>query len=193
MAHNKTTAREWPLERYRHYLRLLARLQLNPRLAAKLDPSDIVQETMLKAHAKLNEFRGQTEEEFTGWLRQILANTLLEAARRFSAGKRAIHREKSLEAAIEESSARLDRWLTAEQPSPSELAIRQEQVLRLAEALDQLPDDQRKAVELCHLKGCSVAEVAEQMQRSTAAVGALLFRGLKRLRELLGEEDQGGT
>jgi RNA polymerase sigma-70 factor (ECF subfamily) len=68
--------------------------------------------------------------------------------------------------------------------------MRQEQLLRLADALAQLPEDQRRAVELRHLGGCTVASVAEQMRRSKEAVAKLLFRGVARLRELLNESSE---
>src|SRR5437764_11316223 len=108
-----------PLESYRDYLRLLARLHLDARLRGKLDPSDVVQETLLKAHEKLDQFRGSTDAELAGWLRQILANQLLQAMRQFSAGVRDVGRERSLEAGLEDSSVRLERWLADEQSSPS--------------------------------------------------------------------------
>jgi RNA polymerase sigma-70 factor, ECF subfamily len=185
----KVQAGGWRLEQYREYLRLLARLQLDPRLRGKLDPSDVVQETLLKAHEKIGQFRGQSDAELAGWLRKILANTLAQAVRKFSAGVRDLARERSLEAALEASSARLEGWLAGEQSSPSQQAERQEQLLHLAEALTQLPEDQRQAVELHHLQGYAVAELAERMGRSNASVGALLYRGLKRLRELLSEDE----
>jgi RNA polymerase sigma-70 factor (ECF subfamily) len=100
-----------------------------------------------------------------------------------------VGKEQPLEAALEESSARLENWLAAEQSSPSMVAERQEQLLLLAEALGQLPEDQRTAVELHHLKGMPVAELATQMGRSGAAVTNLLYRGLKRLREQLAEKE----
>jgi RNA polymerase sigma-70 factor (ECF subfamily) len=181
----------WPLERYRHYLRLLAGLHLGDRLRGKLDPSDVVQETLLRAHQNLDQFRGRTGAELLAWLRQILANSLAEAARRFSAGRRDVGRERSLEAALEQSSARLEAWLAVGGLSPGERAERQEQLLRLAEALPRLPEDQRRAVELHHLKGYPVAQVAREMGRSSGAAGALLFRGLKKLRELLETNETG--
>ncbi len=180
-----TPASQWELERYRNYLRLLARLQLDPRLRGKLDPSDLVQQTLLQAHQMQGQFRGATEAEQAAWLRQILVRTMANAARDLGRLKRDVGRERSLEAAIEESSLRLEAWLASEQTSPSVRAEKNEQLLRLAEALEQLPDAQREAVELHHLRGLSLAELAGQLGRSEGAVAGLLHRGIKRLRKLL--------
>jgi RNA polymerase sigma-70 factor (ECF subfamily) len=175
-----------PLGHYRDYLRVLARAQLGPRLRGKLDASDIVQQTILRAHAHRDQFRGTTEGERLSWLRAILASVLNSALRQFEAAARNVRREWSLEAAIEQSSARLERVLAADQSSPSTATMHAEELVRLAQALVQLPADQRLAVELHHLHGLTVAQVAEEMGRTRPAVVGLLFRGLKRLRELLG-------
>jgi RNA polymerase sigma-70 factor (ECF subfamily) len=181
---------EYSLERYRDYLRLLARFHIDPRLKGKLDASDVVQQTLLRAHEKKGQFRGRSEAELVGWLRKILANSLAEAARRFGTEGRNITRERSLEAGLEESVARMDVWLAADQSSPSQQAVRYERLLHLADALAQLPSDQQRAVELHHLHNWSVAEVADFMERTKPAVMGLLFRGLKRLRELLQETEE---
>jgi RNA polymerase sigma-70 factor (ECF subfamily) len=171
-----------PVEDYRDYLHLLARLQLDPRLRGKVDPSDVVQQTLCKAHQYREQFRGETAAEQAGWLRRILANALVDAARKFG---RELDLQHSLEQAVQDSSARLEAWLAAEQSSPSEIALRQEKLLHLARALAALPEDQRTAVELHHLRDLSVAQIAELMGRTEAAVAGLLRRGLKKLRELM--------
>jgi RNA polymerase sigma-70 factor (ECF subfamily) len=179
-----TTGR--PLEEYRDYLRLLARLQLSPRLQAKLDASDIVQQTILEAHRTRAQFRGRSEAERLAWLRAILAHALATAGRRFSTEARDLRRERSLEAELDGSSSRLEGLLVADQTSQSERAVRYEELWRLAQAIAQLPEDQQRVVELHHLQGLPVAEVALLLDRSRPAVVGLLFRALNRLRKLLG-------
>ena len=183
---NEHAGPPWRLERYGGYLRLLARLQLDPRLRSRVDPSDIVQQTLLKAHEKLDQFRGQSEGELAAWLRTILTNSMTDAVRRGQVDRAGLP-GRGLENAVEQSSIRLEAWLAASGSSPSEQAIRHEQLLRLAESLAQLPEDQQVAVELKHLQGFPVEEISQQMGRTKTAVGGLLRRGMKRLRELMEE------
>lgn len=173
------------LERCRAYLCTLARLQLPNGLRGKLDPSDVVQQTLLTAHEKLDQFRGKSEAELRGWLRQILRNHLLGTQRRFHMPGHDVGREQSLEAmAPDPSKLPCDR-LSSDPSSPSQHALHQEELRRLTEALARLPDDQRRAVELHHLKGLRVALIADRLGRSKSAVVGLLFRGLRKLRQLL--------
>jgi RNA polymerase sigma-70 factor (ECF subfamily) len=176
------------LEQYMEYLRLLARLQVDPRLRARIDPSDVVQQTMLNAHQKRDQFRGRTDAEMAGWLRAILANTLAQVGRKFTTGKRDLTLEQSFQAALDKSSVYLEEFLADRSPLPIENAQRHERVIRLAQALGQLPEDQRLAVEMKHLQDCTIAEISEVMGRSEPSVTGLLRRGLAELRRLLAEE-----
>jgi RNA polymerase sigma-70 factor, ECF subfamily len=170
------------LERYRPYLRLLARLQLDPRLRAKLDSSDIVQETMLKAWKGLDQFRGTSEAEVGAWLRQILANQLAEELRKFTRPGRNIRREEALYAGVERSSSCLEALLRDNAIPPDKEVERREQILRLAAALEGLDPYQRGAIEMRYFDQLPVAEIGRIMDRSEKAVRGLLFRGTKMLR-----------
>jgi RNA polymerase sigma-70 factor (ECF subfamily) len=176
------------LEHYRDYLRLLAQIQFDDRLQGKLDASDLVQETLLKAHKARSQFHGQDGAEMAAWLRQILTNTLVDAVRRFTTEGRDVALEQSVEKSVQESSYRLEAWLANEQSSPDAQAQRHEQLLHLATSLAQLPQDQQLALQLKHLEGLSVQEISRRLGRSEAGVAGLLRRGLKRLRELVAKD-----
>lgn len=177
------------LERFRPYLRLLARLHLGRQLQRKLDASDIVQETLLQACRGLERFRGRAEPEMAAWLRRILVRTLAHAARDAGRAKRDIGRERSLEAAVEQSSGQLEAWLAAAQSSPSQRAQRGEDAVRLARVLETLPPARREVIILRHLEGWPLAEISRHLGRSPAAVAGLLHRGLAQLREKLREAE----
>jgi RNA polymerase sigma-70 factor (ECF subfamily) len=180
---------QWATERFREYLHLLARLEVPSWLRGKVDLSGVVQQTLLEAHQAESRLRGQTEAQIAAWLRKILANNLADAIRKLGAQVRDVARERSLEASLEESSCRLESWLAGQQPSPSQQAIHNEQLLRLADALSRLPEDQRRALELHHLQGQSLVETATEMGKTKGAVASLIFRGLEKLRRFLNDLD----
>jgi RNA polymerase sigma-70 factor (ECF subfamily) len=176
--------RKRSLDEYRSYLLLLARMQLDGGARHRIDASDIVQQTLLEAHARAHQFTGD-DVALAAWLRQALVNNLREAWRALRRAKRDIRREQDLEAAVARSSARLEGILAAPHSSPSQRAARNEDLLRLADALTQLPAAQREAIVLHHLQGASLTETAERLGRTDAAVAGLLHRGLRKLREML--------
>lgn len=176
------------LERFRSYLRLLAEVQLGGRLRGKVDPSDLVQQTLLEANQDLSAVRGGQSAEVAAWLRRILSHNLADAARHYGRARRDAVRERSLESALDASASRLHEWAAADQSSPSERAVRQESALRLADALMQLPDAQRAALVLQHWQGLTLAEIGRTLDRSPAAVAGLIKRGLKQLRAILHDE-----
>ena len=175
------------LEHYRSYLSLLGRMQLDRRLAGKVDVSGVVQHTLLEALEQQTDWNALDDAGKNAWIRRIFARNLVDAVRRVRAKVRDVTREQSLEAGLEQSASRLSEWLAADQPSPSQIAMREERALQLADALTQLPPDQRAAIELHHLQALPLAEVAQRMARTKGATASLVFRGTKRLRELLAD------
>ena len=167
---------------YQNYLSLLARNWLDTALIRRVDASDVVQETLLKAHAKFRQFRGRSEGELAAWLRQILARTVTDLARRHRAAIREMNRERSLEQSFDNSARALDRVLAASGTSPSKAAERREQGVILANALAGLPPDYREVIVLRCLQQQDWNSVAQAMGRSTDAVRMLLIRALKELR-----------
>jgi RNA polymerase sigma-70 factor (ECF subfamily) len=172
------------LERFRAYLGLLARLEVAPRLRDKVDLSGVVQQTLLEAHQGLNDYprSAKTDAETVAWLRSILSHNLADELRKLKARKRDVRREWSLEQALDLSASRVERWLAANQPSPSQHAMRHEELLRMAETLATLPEGQRRAIELHHLQGWTLSDIAAELGTTKAAVAGLLHRGLKNLR-----------
>ena len=175
------------IDDFRSYLNLLARMQLDRRLQSKLDSSDIVQQTMLQAHRARENFRGSSDKQLAAWLRQILARNVYHATRDFQRDKRDVRNERSIENAMDNSAARVEAWLQADQTSPDAKAVKNEQVLLLANSLDSLDEAKRTAIELHYLQGWKLAEVAEYMDRSVSGVAGLVHRGLKELKQFMGE------
>lgn len=182
---NPATPSDHSLEHFRSYLYVLARAHVGPKLQQEIDASDLVQQTLLDAHAKRRQFRGATRAQRAAWLRQILANNLTDALRHRHREKRDVSRHQRLEEAIDESFCRAESWLAASQTSPSQCVVRNEQLLLLAAALTELPEPQREAVILRHLHGMTLADIAEQLGRPETAVAGLVYRALNKLRVLL--------
>jgi RNA polymerase sigma-70 factor, ECF subfamily len=175
------------LELYRRYLGLLARIEIGRNLQAKLDASDLVQDTLLEAHRNFPRFQGTTETQFVCWLRQIMAASLANLLRRYLGTQgRDVRLERDLAVQLEQSSLLIDRGLVDRMSSPSQQAARREQAVLLADALDELPSDYRDVLVYRHLQGLSFQEVSQRMQRSLDSVEKLWVRGLARLRKVMG-------
>jgi RNA polymerase sigma-70 factor (ECF subfamily) len=170
------------LDRFRNYLHLLARLQMGFRTQGGADASDLVQQTLVQALRNLSKFRGSSEAEMAAWLRQIMARQLANFVRDQHRQKRDCGRQLSLEGALAQSASRLEVFLAGGESSPSTKAIRNEEGVRLADALAALPDAQREAIVLHHLQHFPLETVGRHLERSPAAAAGLIKRGLRELR-----------
>lgn len=175
------------LETYRNYLRLMAAMCLDGKVKAKADPSDIVQETLLRAHENFPQFRGTTEREWIAWVRRILARNVAQLQRRFSLATRRISRERSLEESMDRSSQMLRNLALSHEPSPSHEAQQRELSVVLADALARLEPEERDLVMLRNLKELDWNEIATRTGRSADAARMLWTRALARMAPLLKE------
>ena len=181
---------ESTFDRFRPYLHLIAQSNLGPILRRKLEASDVVQQTLLQAHRDMAQFRGTTDAELMGWLRQILRRRLLDFAKHWQGQKRDARREQAMERAIDDSIRRVDDWLMANQTSISKKAIRNEELLRLSSALEQLPEDLRQVIVLHHLQGMKFTEIATRLGCEDTTVARRLSRGLKKLKRMMDPPDE---
>ena len=159
-----------PMERFRSYLLLLARMSsMAARGAGSTPPTSSSRRCWRPTRGRTSSTA--TSAALAAWLRQALVNNLRDARRRLARQKRDVRREQSLEEAVERSSARLEGVLAAAAllAQPAGRAERGG-LLRLADALAGLPEAQREAIVLHHLQGCSLAETARRLGRTDAAV-----------------------
>ena len=185
--HEEPGALDRLLDSYRNYLRLLARTGLDVSLQGKADPSDLVQDALLKAAQRFGQFRGATDAELAGWLRRILARCLADFVRRYGTRGRHAGRERSLDQLLDRSSQAMERVLATDSNSPSATAQRRDLGVVLSDALAELGEDQREVIVLHHLEGLGWDEVARRLGRTAGAVQKLWTRALKQLRPLIDE------
>src|SRR3954447_21526893 len=136
------------LQLYRNYLRLLARTWLSGAARGKADPSDLVQETMLRAHRAFSDFQGTGEAELVAWLRQIMARQAADLMRRLRAGRRNIGREQPLNSSLHE---KLSDMANSSFSGPGSAVRRRELAVLLADALAQLSSSRREVIVLRNL------------------------------------------
>ena len=177
-------------ERFRSYLHTLATIGIDRDLRRKLDPSDIVQETLLEAHRDREQFRGDTIKEKAAWLRKILQHNVANARRRFRSAKRDVAREQALDASWADTSRRIVCGVAGlTQTTPSGKLMKEERVLQVLEVLGTLPEDQQEVVLLHYCHGVPLREISDLMGREPPALAALAYRAVKKLRERLAALD----
>lgn len=176
------------LEWYCNYLTILASTQLDQRLRRRVSPSDLVQETLLAAHRDFADFRGQSERELIGWLRQILIHRLHHIIdEHVKAGKRDIRREVSIEqicTSVDRSAANYAKLIPARTNSPSSPMHMEERAVAISNELAKLPQHYRDVIVFRNLQGHSFEEIAKLMDRSVGATRMLWLRALEKLKEV---------
>jgi RNA polymerase sigma-70 factor (ECF subfamily) len=194
-AQGNRAARGALLQRHRKRLQRMVALRLDRRLSARLDPSDIVQEVLVEADRRLEDYLRERPLPFYPWLQQLASDRLADVHRRHvRAARRSVTREEANHPGLPDSSAAalVDRLL-ATGLGPSEAARKQEAKERVRAALARLAEPDREVLALRHLEQLSAREVAAVLGLSEAAVKSRSLRAMQRLRTLLGEAPSEGT
>src|SRR5271155_3413544 len=188
-ARGDVAARHRLLEQYRDYLRRMVAVRLDRRLAPRIDASDVVQEGLVEADRRLGGYLSERPIPFYAWLRQIAGDRIVDAHRlHLDAKKRSVTREDAGLQLPDESSFALARCLFADDTSPSNRLIRQENQEEIRRAIDALPPKDRELLVMRHLEQLGTAEIAATLGVAEGTVKVRLLRALVRLRGLLGAE-----
>jgi len=171
-------------ERCRAYLRVVAQAQVESWLRAKVDPSDIVQQTLIEAHRDFARFRGANEAEWMAWLRRILQRNAADFVRRYrGTDKRQQRLEVPLAPPPDASSSVRPLDPAAPGPTPSQEVMKLERELMVADALTRLEPDHQEVIVLRNLERLPFDEIAQRMGRSRPAVQMLWMRAVRKLQE----------
>jgi RNA polymerase sigma-70 factor (ECF subfamily) len=183
---------------YRSYLRAVIRTRLGPRLRARVDLSDVVQETLVEVVRQFPRFTGETEVALAGWLRYLVGQKLADLGRYHGRAERGGDGwTRPLDVAAdggrggEEGGGMLDR-LALSQTSPSQVASRREQLARLADALSALAEQEADVLWLYFVEDLTFTAIGERLDLSRKSVSRICARGLKHLRRSL-EGSPGGA
>lgn len=175
------------IREYRDYLLLIANREFDQGLRAKLGPSDVVQQSLMAAQQNLAGFRGQTEAEFRGWLRQILKNDMRDAGRKYRGSKR---RKIDLEHQIDDS--RMNQPALMDQlHTPQTDALFREQARLLNEALTELSTRDQEILQLRNWQEQSFVEIGEHLGCSADAARKAWYRAILRLEEVIVRNNPG--
>jgi RNA polymerase sigma-70 factor (ECF subfamily) len=165
----------------------MVRLRLDPRVAARVDPSDVVQEALIEAHRRFDRYLRDRPLPFYPWLRQLAWERLVHLHQKhLTAGKRSVRREVSIAPLLSDDSvALLARRLFASDNGPPWHVVQAELQARVRAALEQLAEVDREILILRFMEQLSVVEIGALLRLGESAVKMRNLRALQRLRSLL--------
>jgi RNA polymerase sigma-70 factor (ECF subfamily) len=181
------------LDRHREAVRRMIHMRLDHALAGRVDASDVVQDVMLEASQRMSDYLRSPNMPFHLWLRQLAKDRIIDMHRRHRAAqRRSVDREQNLSNlnTDERSSADLASLLRDAELTPAAASIRKEMEARFLVALGQLEEADREVVIMRHFEHLGNGEVAEALGLSAPAAGMRYLRAIRRLRELLGTDDE---
>ncbi len=182
------------LERHRDSLRRMVELRIDRALARRIDASDVVQDVLLEASQRLQDYLRSPAMPFHLWLRQLAKDRMIDVHRRHrGAQRRSVDREQPLAApgGPDQSSIDLAGQLADAELTPAAATIRRELEARFLAALELLAEDDREILLMRHFEQLGNSEIAAALDLSPAAAGMRYLRAIRRLRAILGEASAG--
>lgn len=181
------------MNRHREAVRKMVNVRLDKAVAARVDASDVVQDVLLEASQRLDDYIGSPSMPFHLWLRQLAKDRLIDMHRRHRAAqRRSVDREKRMNVSYsDQSSLDLAGQLRDHELTPAAATIRRELETRFLTALQDLGDDDREIILMRHQEHLTNTEVAEALGLSQPAAGMRYLRALRRLRDVLGSDHSG--
>lgn len=176
------------LERHRQALRQMVQMRLDPRLRQRVDVSDVVQEVLVEASRRLQEYLAQPSMPYHLWLRQIARDRIIDAYRRHRGStKRSLDREMpfDLPAGDAHSTQELVRQLVGRELTPAQAAVQAELAQLVAAAIRTLPEQDAEILLMRHYEQLSNQEIAQALGLTEPAASMRYLRALRRLKERL--------
>lgn len=170
-------------ERYRRRLAVLIRYKLGPETRAKLEPDDLVQETLLRAYRDLAQFNYRSPGSFMHWLSAIAGHVITDAVRYAGRARR------QADEVPFRSQSNPEGPEPADALTPSRVLTQEERLQALISKFDALPDQYREVLLLAKIEGLTTDEISVRLGKTRQAISLLVFRALQRLRELLQQEE----
>ena len=180
------------MDRHREAVRRMIQMRLDQAVSRRVDASDVVQDVLMEASQRLNDYMANPSMPFHLWLRQLAKDRIIDMHRRHRAAqRRSVDREQNLSGlgSDEQSAADLAALLKDAELTPAAAALRKEMEERFLVALDQLEENDREIVVMRHFEHLGNSEVAEALNLSAPAAGMRYLRAIRKLRELLGGAD----
>lgn len=179
------------MERHREAVRRMVQLRLDQAVARRVDASDVVQDVLLEASERMDDYIRNPSLPFHLWLRQLAKDRMIDMHRRHrGAQRRSVDREQNLSnlQSDERSAADLAALLRDTELTPAAAAVRREMEERFLAALAQLEEHDREIVIMRHFEHLGNSEVAQALNLTPPAAGMRYLRAIRRLRELLGSD-----
>jgi len=181
------------LDRHRDAVRRLVQMRLDHRIQRRVDVSDVVQDVLVEASRRLNDYLANPVMTFRLWIRQIAQDRIIDAHRRHrGSAKRSVDRECAMVAPgdMDRSTIELAAQLQDPELTPAAAAAQREMLRQVEHAITELDEQDAEIILMRHYERLSNQEIAQALSLTEPAASMRYLRAVRRLRELLDKRSQ---